>query len=330
MTSRAAASQRASDIEADLGLEVDPLASAGSIFVLGGFAALQLKISGAIEKREERDAAAEILRKAEVLQLAGRLSPEEVARTREAARVAMDAYEDARRIGVVGGALLRIPDPSRSEAERRVLERPPSSAAPSASSSPATPPPPEQRPSDPLDGVRSALGLANRAPPETEQSLLPSGSRALTLKDVAIGLVFVLQLGWFALSLTDPMGTPNPLLSAALTSGGEAVDRMQERKAAASAEYAAMLRAAVENGEAPPLCATRRLDDPLGGCTTSATTAAAAALDSTAASSDAVSALASPSAARASQDAEADRTRGLDANRAWIRGKPTSADNLGL
>ena len=44
-------------------------ASASALFVLGGFTALQLKISAAIDKREARDAAAETLRKAEVLLL---------------------------------------------------------------------------------------------------------------------------------------------------------------------------------------------------------------------------------------------------------------------
>ncbi len=58
-----------------------------------------------------------------------------------------------------------------------------------------------------------------------------------------------------------------------------------------------MLRAAVENGEAPPTCATRPLGDPLGGCGG----AAGAELPSVG-------------------DSEFARTRGLDASRAWITG----------
>eukprot|EP00966_Prymnesium_polylepis_P114720 2651154-Prymnesium_polylepis.1 len=57
--------RRAAGPRLELGLQVDPAASAGSIFVLGGFVALQLKIRSAIAAREARDAAIETLRKAE-------------------------------------------------------------------------------------------------------------------------------------------------------------------------------------------------------------------------------------------------------------------------
>ena len=70
---------------AELGLQVDLSASASSLFVLTGFAALQLKVRAAIEKREARDAARETLRKAEVLLLAGKLEADAVERAREAA-----------------------------------------------------------------------------------------------------------------------------------------------------------------------------------------------------------------------------------------------------
>ena len=254
----------------ELGLQVDPAASAGSVFVLGGFGLLQLKIRSAIQKREARDAAAETFRKAEVLLLAAKLSPEEVESAQRALREAADEYEEARRLFAVGGALLRIPDPTAGEAER--LLRPPSPPAAQQPQQPPQPPQPlSQSPpsSDALDGVRSALGLKdpNAPPPPPGDSLLPSGSASLTLKDAAIAFVFVLQLGWFLLSLTDPIGKPNALLEAALTSGGDYVDSMEARKAAESEEYRAMLQRAVDSGEAPPLCATAALNDPLGGCT---------------------------------------------------------------
>ena len=87
--------------------------------------------------------------------------------------------------------------------------------------------------------------------------LMPSGARLPTLKDVAIGLALVLQIGWFLLSLTDPMARPGqtPLLNAALTSGGEMVDRMEAKRAAESAEYAAMLQ--VRHRSASLRCASR-------------------------------------------------------------------------
>ena len=248
----------------ELGLQVDPAASVGSIFVLGGFAALQLKIRSAIEKREERDAAIETLRKAEVLLLAGKLAPEEVERARQAAQAAKDTYEDTRKIAAIGGALLRIPDPSASAAERRLQDA--AQAKEQQQQPPPQPPSPDARRDDPLDGVRAVLRLQKPDAPPSNGSLLPTGSRTLTLKDVAIALVFVLQVGWFALSLTDPMGEPNPMLRAALSSGGDMVDEREARRAAESAEYKAMLQAAVDRGEAPPTCATRRLSEATGGC----------------------------------------------------------------
>ena len=295
-------SARTPEARLELGLQVDPLATAGSGFVLGGFVLLQLKIRTAMEAREARDAALEVLRKAQVLLLAGKFTPEEVDRVKTAANEAADEYEEARKIVALGGALLRVPDPSASDAERLLERQAPPPKPPPATSTTAAP--------DSLDGLRGLLGLQNRAPSD---SLLPTGSSKATLKDAAIGLVFVLQIGWFLLSLTDPMGTPNPLLSAVLTRGGEAVDEIEARKAAESAEYRAMLQAAVDSGEAPPTCATRPLDDPLGGCANVRTTA----LDAPAAPVTRVD-------DAGGSDAERERTRGLDANRAWIHaGQPS-------
>jgi hypothetical protein len=76
-------------------------------------------------------------------------------------------------------------------------------------------------------------------------------------------------------------------MNAALSSAGEYVDAREAQRAAASAEYAQMLRDAVAAGEAPPLCATAKLGDLSGGC---------------------------------ADDAEYARTAGLDADRAWISG----------
>jgi hypothetical protein len=88
------------------------------------------------------------------------------------------------------------------------------------------------------------------------------------------------------------------------------VDEIEARKAAESAEYRAMLQAAVDSGEAPPTCATRPLDDPLGGCANVLTTAPDAP--------------AAPVDDAGGSDAERERTRGLDANRAWIHaGQPS-------
>ena len=212
----------------ELGLQVDPAASVGSVVVLSGFALLQLKVRSAISRREARDAAAELLRKAEVLQLAGKLSAEEVERQRKLAADAWDEYEAARQLGVQFGVQLRLPDPNRADAQR-LLERQP---APPEDPLDGTPLPP-----DALDGIRAALGLENRAERQPDKdleptSLLPSGSSSVTLKDVAIGLAFILQLAWFALSLTDPLDRTQPSwLDAALTSGGEMVDQREAWRA---------------------------------------------------------------------------------------------------
>ena len=290
----------------ELGLQVDPLATAGSLFVLSGFTALQLKVRGAIERREARDAARESLRKAEVLLLAGKLTPDDVERAAANAKNAVDEYEEARRIIALGGVLLRVPDPSASPE--------PSSPEPAPEGEPASRP----GPSDPLDAVRDAMGLKNPdAPSKAPGSLLPTGSSSVTIKDVAILFVLVLQVAWFALSLTDPMGPAGPMLNAALTSGGEYVDQREARRAAESAEYRAMLQAAVDSGEAPPTCATRKLGEGLGGCASEQASGLELSNVETAASAS--------SEAAQSADAEFARTRGLNANREWISGPPNAA-----
>jgi len=208
-----------------------------------------VKVRGAIAKREERDAAAEVLRKAEVLLLAGKLRPEDVDRAASNLRQATVDYEDARRIAALGNVLLRIPDPGRVEAQR-ILDKQPqepgSGGDGAAADAPPTPPPPR---TGGLDELRVALRLrdtsgsrdtsggeqrprsaasrdpsaASRdpsagAPPQSEspsESLLPSGARVVTLKDVAIGLVFVLQARYlsfnFNFNLTLTFMLPGPL-----------------------------------------------------------------------------------------------------------------------
>lgn len=294
---------------AELGLQFDPVASAGSIFVLGGFTALQLKIRYAMGKREERDAAAETYRKAEVLLLAGKLDAEGVERAKAGFRDATAEYDEARQIITLGGALLRIPDPGAAAAERLMGRESGSSGGGSEVAEPVKRPPERaveaaQTEADPLDGVREALGLKRPDMPPSS-SLLPTGANSVTLKDVAIGIAFVFQVAWFLLSLTDPVGAPNPILSAALTAGGNMVDEREGRRAAASAEYEAMLREAERSGEAPPRCATRKLGDPLGGCAPDGVGDAPL--------------LGAPGG----EDLEFTRTRGLDASRGWISG-PTS------
>ena len=312
--------RRAPPPRLELGLQVDPLATGSTLFVFGLLALLQLKIKSAEASRGTRDQAVETYRQAEVLLLAGKATPDEVQRALNAAEEAVAAYDDSRRIASLPGALLRLPDPTATEVER-ILKRQPQQpggqpAPPGATPAAAPPPPPSAPPSaprearptdDPLEGVRRALRLREAETPSeapSGSSLLPTGSASLTLKDVAIGIALALQICWFLLSLTDPMGTPNPILNAALSSGGEMVDQMEGRRAAESDEYAAMLRQAVESGDAPPTCATRKLDDPEGGCSGSDGRASGLGFG------------------------ELTRTQGLDANRAWITG-PTGSGSVG-
>ena len=296
-------SRRAPPPRLELGLQVDPLATGSTLFVFGLLALLQLKIKSAEATRGKRDQAVETYRQAEVLLLAGRVTSEEVDRAWRAAEEAVAAYDDSRRILSIPGTLLRLPDPTAKEVAR-ILKKPPPEGKSTPTPVAAAPPPQPQasQTEDPLERVRRALRLSEKEGlPPGSTGLLPTGSASVTLKDVAIGIALALQIGWFFLSLTDPMGTPNPILNAALSSGGELVDQREARRAAESDEYAAMLRAAVESGEAPPTCATRKLDDPEGGC---ANTDGRASLDGL---------------------EEKSRTQGLDANRAWITGPNTAA-----
>ena len=270
--------RRCSRTSMELGLQVDVPATVSSLFVLGSFALLQLKIRGAEAQRGTRDASVETFRKAEVLLLAGKITSEEAERAKAAAVTEAERYDSARQVLSIPGALLRVPDPSAAQVQRVLKGDTPSTDQR----------PPSDGPASTSDGQKPAATTEQVRPVEApdDGSLLPTGSRTPTLKDVAIGSVLVLQIGWFLLSLTDPIGAPNPLLEAVLTSGGEMVDRMEEEKAAASEEYAAMLRAARE--EAVPACAIEPLTSDSGGCATA--------------------------------DPEFVRTRGLDSNRGWISG----------
>merc|ERR1712087_23878 len=251
-------SKRTLGLRLELGFQADPLAISSSLFVLGGFATLQLKIRSATMLREERDAAAEMLRKAEVLHLAGKLTAEEVEQAAATAQGAADEYEQARRIVALGNALLRIPDPTpppatlqQREKRRRLQEKRARDDAIDQASQPS-----------PLSGEQGDANAGSRSftrAPAEPSNLLPSGSSRITLKDAAIGVAFILQICWFLVWLTDPMGMPNPVLKAALTSGGEYVDRMEARRVAES----------VDSSEAPPLCATVRMGEPGGGCSSS-------------------------------------------------------------
>ncbi|EOD11577.1 hypothetical protein EMIHUDRAFT_452380 [Emiliania huxleyi CCMP1516] len=154
--------------------------------------------------------------------------------------------------------------------------------------------------------VRGALGLRDSQPEQGARgSLLPSGSRRATVKDVLIGGALVLQICWFLLSLTDPLGgggSQGGFLNRALSAGGEWVDQREAQRAAVDAEYRAMLQAERTATDAPPACATRKLDDPLGGCAGEAPLPKA--------------------------DPEFSRTRGLDATRGWISGSAANPSGL--
>ena len=266
---------------AELGLQVDFAEVGGSLFVLTGFAALQLKVRAAIEKREARDAARETLRKAEVLLLAGKLEADAVERARAAANSALAAYEEERKVAALGGVALRIPDPTperAADSDAFSLEK-------------------REDQGDALDPLRATLGLKNpEAPPSEELARCcrraRASSRSRTLRSASSS--FCRWRGSASRSPTRWPAAGNGLLNGMLTSGGEYVDRLEATKASQDAEYRAMLDEAVASGEAPPVCATRPLGDPRGGC---------------------------------GSDAEFARTRGLDASRGFISGPPDSSSS---
>lgn len=247
----------------ELGFQVDPAASASSLLVLGSFAALQIKIKQAERYRDERDAAAESYRQAQVALLAGQVDAEEAERSAAVARRAFEAYQQARRVLSLPGAELRIPDPTASKVANVLKELyPPEQLqtqvemrADQTMNAPTAQP---RANADGLDPLRARLGLlrpredgSEDAVAASDTSLLPTGSSRVTLKDVAIGSALLLQIGWFLLSLTDPMGPPGPALEAVLTAGGDAVDARQAKRAAEDAEYRQMLQDAIDAGEAP-------------------------------------------------------------------------------
>lgn len=254
---RGEASSRHAAARCELGFQVDPAATTSSLLVLGSFAALQLKIRQAQGYRETRDGLLEAFRLAQVSLLAGKVAAEEVERAADAARAAVEEYQEARRgVGLLG-AELRIPDPTAIKAQTVLrelypLERLQRQAEARADSAQAP-----QPAGDGLDPLRERLGLlrprgeGGAEPAATGGSALPTGSSRVTPKDVVIGLALLLQVGWLLLSLTDPMGPPGPVLEAVLQQGGEVVDQREARRAAESDEYRRMLQDAVDSGEAP-------------------------------------------------------------------------------
>jgi len=258
--------------KAELGLAApDPLTISGSIFVLGGFAWFQNKVRYATEKRKERDAAAEAFRKAQVLLLGGKMEAEAVEQAKIEFQNAAQDYDDARRLATLGDSLLRIPDPNAAEIQRLLGEQ-----SRNDDQTRELEPRTEQE-SEPLDRVRGILGLKQQ-PGLPSKSVLPSGEKSVTPKDIAIGLVFLLQIAWFLVSLTDPIGSPNALMANVLSAGGDFVDNLEASKTRESTEDPEMLEAMAEPAEGSEII---------------------------------------PS------DIELQRTRGLDANRNWIVGKPT-------
>ena len=182
-------SGRASPPRAELGFQVDPLATSSSLIVFGAYGGLQLKISRATSKRLERDAAAETLRKARVLLLAGKMTTDEVERVAASWQEAAEVYERERVIFGLQGVQLRLPDPSRAvEPENDVASDAEEEGG--AAEQPAAMQEQQQRRAegDALTPVRRALGLRD-AGAARSSSLLPTGSARVTIKDVAIGLV---------------------------------------------------------------------------------------------------------------------------------------------
>jgi hypothetical protein len=96
----------------DLGLQVDPVATAASISIMAGFGAFLSKISGLSSLRTQRDSAAESLRKAKVLLLAGTLDLESYERAAAAAKTSAQEYEAAKTILSVGSTQVQIGDPT--------------------------------------------------------------------------------------------------------------------------------------------------------------------------------------------------------------------------
>ncbi|KAL1521674.1 hypothetical protein AB1Y20_021329 [Prymnesium parvum] len=200
----------------ELGFQVDPSASVGPLFVLVGFGALQLRLQKAAAQRVERDAAAERARRARARMLAGEGSFEEAQRAERMASQAATDYDDARQLFGLPGVVLRLPDPNgrpgqdfEGEMEARADDET------------------DQRKREPKRPAQQ------RQAKEESDGLLPSDSKNLTVKDVAICFTLVLQIGWLLLSLTDPLGEPGqtPPLDAVLTNRGEAVAKLEVGRA---------------------------------------------------------------------------------------------------
>lgn len=116
----------------DLGLQVDPVATAASISIMAGFGAFLSKMSGLSSLRAQRDSAAETLRQAKVLLLAGNLDLESYERAAAAAKTLGQEYEAAKTIFSVGTTQVQIGDPTAAPNLREKAPlRPGREAAPS-------------------------------------------------------------------------------------------------------------------------------------------------------------------------------------------------------
>jgi hypothetical protein len=113
----------------DMGFQADPVASAASISIIAGLGAFLSKMSGLGSLREQRDTAAETLRKARVLLLAGKLDLESYERAAAVAEAAAQEYESAKTILSLGNTQVQIGDPTATPPKRRTTEAPGSSQA---------------------------------------------------------------------------------------------------------------------------------------------------------------------------------------------------------
>jgi hypothetical protein len=172
-----------------MGFQADPVAAAASLSIMGGLGAFLAKMSSLGGLREQRDTAAETLRKARVLMLAGKLDLESYERAVSAAEAATQEYESAKTILAFGKTQVQIGDPTATPSKERTTG--------ATGNSQASP-----RRNDVPQMTQAALG-DSRGVRASEGS--PSENRSL-LGDLMFGLTLAPLVAMFVFStLPDPV-----------------------------------------------------------------------------------------------------------------------------
>mmetsp|Transcript_53434 Transcript_53434/g.94993 ORF Transcript_53434/g.94993 Transcript_53434/m.94993 type:complete len:383 (+) Transcript_53434:79-1227(+) len=246
------------------------ISTAVILLAIGAPGVSMSKVRDARSRRSERNAAVEKLRKAQVLQLAGKLDERVVDRLNAKALEQVQKFEDSRTILKFPWGPLQLSDPN-ADVVQSVLKKEgewwkDSSLKPKLSSEEKQ----EQQEEEMIKALRFGELEATNTTAESSSASWFSNLTWQKVGELALKVLVVNALVQtvllFLLVQTDPTEEPTGVLAELLRVGGDWVDRREAERAARDPEYAARVKQQQNSVDAFPDCATRKIGDPDGGC----------------------------------------------------------------